>query len=155
MCGLALRGRQVLPCVVGGQVELAGAARDVDAAADGHEPVIGRQGLARFACHLVQAVVGHVDAGDDLVQHSLMDGRVAAVAFELMFVAVQLFEQVAFQIGPRGHIHDLEQGGQGVVMINGSFAPHQRAHALEQVFKAQHGAHAFVEGVFVEDQQAT
>ena len=43
----------VLPRVVGGQVEFAGAARDADAAADAHEPVVFGERLAGLAGQVV------------------------------------------------------------------------------------------------------
>ena len=48
--------RELLPGVVGRQVELAGPAGDADAAADAHQPVVRRQRLAGLALHLVEAV---------------------------------------------------------------------------------------------------
>ena len=41
--GAAARGVELLPGVVGRQVELAGAAGNADAAADAHQPLVGRQ----------------------------------------------------------------------------------------------------------------
>ena len=145
----------MLPLVVGRQVELARARGDADAAADAHQPVVGLQALACFAGGLLQGVVADLDAAQHLVQHGFVDGGVAAVAHELLFVAVQIAQQVGFEVGPRGHVHHFKDGGQRVVVVHRVFAPHEQGQALEQVFKPQHRADALAQWVFVDDQRAT
>ncbi len=139
----------LLPGVVGGQVERAGAAGDADAAADAHQPLVGRQRLAGLARGLVEVLEGHVDARDDVVERRLGDGRIAAVARELLLVAIELLEDIRLQVGPGGDVHDLEHRGQRVMVVDRVVACDQAGHAVEQVFEAKHRADAFVERVFV------
>jgi hypothetical protein len=61
-------------------------------------------------------------------------------------MAVQLLEQVALEVGPRGHVHDLEDRGQRKVVVHRCVAWHQLAQPVEQVLQPQHRADAFVEG---------
>jgi hypothetical protein len=75
-----------------------------------------------------------------------------AIALQLRAMAVQFLEQIALQIGPRGHIHDLEDRGQRKVVIHRCVALHELAQPVEQMLQPKHRADAFVERILVEDQ---
>ena len=68
--GAAGAGVAVLPGVIGRQVELAGAARNADAAADAHEPVVLGQRLAGLAGQVVERGEVAIELAHDLVQHA-------------------------------------------------------------------------------------
>jgi hypothetical protein len=67
-------------------------------------------------------------------------------------VTIQFLEQVALQVGPGRHIHDLEDRGQRKVVVHRRVARHQLAQPVEQMLQPKHRANAFVERVLVEDQ---
>ena len=92
-----------------------------------------------------------IELAHDLVQHAFGDGRVAAVAVEGLLLLVQVLHHVGLQVGARRHVHDLEDRGQRVVMIDGVRARHQLAETAEQVLQPQVGPDAFVERIFVQD----
>ena len=153
--GAAFLGLELLPGVVGGQIKFTGASGNADAAADAHEPVVAGECLARFAGQVVQAVEGVVNFGDHAVECLLGHRGVAAVAIDDGFLALQIFQQIAFQVSARGHVHHFKHGDQGEVVVHGRIAAHELAQAVEQMLKPQHGADALVERIFVEDQGAS
>ena len=144
----------VLPGVVGGQIEATGATRNTRAAADTHEPFVFGQRLTCLARQGVKAGEAVVQLGNDAVQHRLGNRRVATVGVENVFLLFQIFQHLGLQVGPGGHIHDLENRGECVVVLQGVNAGHQLPQALEQLFESQVGPDAFVEGVFVQDHAA-
>mmetsp|Transcript_20611 Transcript_20611/g.38475 ORF Transcript_20611/g.38475 Transcript_20611/m.38475 type:complete len:235 (-) Transcript_20611:219-923(-) len=144
-------GQQLLPVVVGRQVELAGAARDADTAADAHQPFIARQRSTGLAVQGVEALERTVDAADGLVQSGLVDAWAAAVGNELGLVLLELFQQIALQVGARSDVQDLEEGDQREMVIQRGVALQQRTESVEQVFEAKHRADALVERVLVQD----
>ena len=112
-------GRGVLlPSVIGRQVKLAGAARNVDAAADAHQPFVAGQHLTGLALERIEAAEGMVNAAGDGVQHALSNAGVASVSLQQGAVTVQLLEQVALEVGARRDVHDFEDGGQRKVVVN-------------------------------------
>ena len=149
--GLAFRARAMLPVVVGGQVEFAGATRNADAAADAHEPVVFRQALARLAVHGIEVGETLFELADHLVQGVLGNGRVAAVAVEVLLVLLDVLEHIGFHVRPRRHVHDLEDRLDREVVVEGVFPGHQLSQAPEQVFEPEISPNAFVERVFVQD----
>ena len=104
---------------------------------------------AGLAGRLVEILEGAVDARDDLVERGFGDRRIAAIARELLLVALELLEHVGLEVGARGDVHDLEHRRQRVVVVDRVVARDQAGHAVEQVFEAKHRADAFVERVFV------
>jgi hypothetical protein len=108
--------------------------------------------LRMLALQLVQALEGVVDAADDPVERGLRNAGVATEAVQLRAVALEFLQQVALDVGTRGHVHDLEKGGEREMMVHRRVARHQLAEAVEQVLEPQHRADAFVEGVLVQDQ---
>ena len=86
IAGALARRFELLPGVVGGQVELAGAARNADAAANAHQPVVLGQRLAGFARGSIECFEAGLNLTNDLVQRSLGNGRVAPVTHEYLFL---------------------------------------------------------------------
>src|SRR6185369_16702332 len=149
--GLAPARVTVLPGVVRRQVEFAGAPRNADPAADAHEPFVVRQRLACLARQQVQGREASFEFADDLVQHRFGNGWIAAITVEEVFLFFQVLHRIGLQVRARRHIHDFENRGECVVMIDRVRTRDQLPKAAEQVLQAQVGANAFVEGVFVED----
>src|SRR5690606_23322847 len=105
--------------------------------------------------HLLQRRMRLFDAAKHLVEHAFLHGGVAAPGHELVLVAVELLEQVALEVGAGGHVHHFKDGDQREMVVDRAVAPHQVMQAREQVFQPQHGADAFVEGIFVKNQRTT
>ena len=78
--------------MVGRQVKLAGATRDGCAASNAVEEFTFAQGAAHFANHVVQRFKALVELFNDQVKGLLRNGGVAPVAIELLFVALNVFE---------------------------------------------------------------
>ena len=135
--------------MVAGQVKGAGAARDAGAVADGHQPFVLDQQLAGFAILGTQLGMGRVDLANDLVQHIDGNHRVVAVGVELLALAFQILEQIGFQIAAGSHVHHLEQGGDGKVVVNVRVALQEYVKPAQQILQAEVGSHTFVEGVLV------
>ena len=108
--------------------------------------------MAGFTHHFDQAGIGVVDARHHFVEQLLGNRRVAAIAVQLHLVTIQLFEQVGFQVGAGGDIHDLENGDQGEMVIEWRVAGHQLTEAVKQMLQSQHRADALVEWVLVKNQ---
>ena len=144
----------VLPSVVGGQVKTAGAARNTRTAADAHEPFVFGQSLACFAGQADQAANAVVHLRDDFIQHRFGNRGVAAVTVEYVLLFFQVLQHIRLQVCTRTHIHDLENGGESVVVLQCLLAGEQVAQALEQLLQSQVGPDAFVKGVFVQDHAA-
>jgi len=149
--GLSAGRAVVLPGVVGWQVKFARASGNPGAAANAHEPVVLGEGLSGLARQPVQGHKTVVELLNDLLQCRLRDGRIAPVAGEQLFLLVQIFQDIGFQIGPHGHVHDFEQRGQREVMVQWVVARHQFAQPAEQVFQPQVGPDAFIEWVLVQN----
>jgi hypothetical protein len=107
--------------------------------------------LPSLARHTGQARETMVHLGHDAVEGAFGDGRVAAKAMQDLALPLEVLEQVGFEVGARADVHDLEDGRQGVVVVDRRFTRHQLGKPPEQVFEAQVGPDALVEGVFVED----
>ena len=89
--------------------------------------------------------------GNDFIEYRLSNGRVAPVAVEHMFLFFQVLQYVRLQVGAGTHIHDLEDRGECVVVLQGLLAREQVAQSLEQLLQSQVGSDAFVKRVFVQD----
>ena len=137
------------PGVVAGQIEGAGAAGNARAIADGHQPFVLDQQLTGFTILLAQLGVGGVDLTNDFVEHLDGNHRAGAVGVELLTLALQVFEQIRLQIGARSHIHDLEKRGDRKMVIDIAVALQEHIQTAQQILQPQVGAHAFVEGVLV------
>ncbi len=148
---LALRSVEVLPMEIGGQIEFAGATGNADAAADGHQPVVLRQALAGLAWYIGNLRKAGVELTDHGVKRRFGDCRVAPKTRQGLLLSIEVLEHVRFHVGARGHIHDLEQCLDRVVVIQRVLARHQHSQPFEKLLEPQIGADAFVEGVFVED----
>jgi hypothetical protein len=81
----------------------------------------------------------------------LGNGGIAPVAVELVLVLFDVLENIGFEIGTRGHVHDLKNGDQRVVVVQRMLARNQLAQPPKQLLQAQVGSEAFVKGVFVKD----
>jgi hypothetical protein len=66
-------------------------------------------------------------------------------------VTLEVFEDVRLQVSPAACIHQLKQGGERKVVVNGVIARDQFFKSLKQVFQTQVSAYTFVEGMFVQD----
>src|SRR5215207_478636 len=93
-----------------------------------------------------------VEAGHDNVERLHRDRWVAAIGIELILVALEFLQQIGLQVSPRSDIHDLEDRGEGEVMIDWRVASHQLPEAIEQVLEPQHRANALVDWVLVEHE---
>jgi hypothetical protein len=110
--------RPVLPGIVGRQIEFAGTPGDADTAADAHEPVVVRQGVAGLAGHAGQAGEAVLDLRDDAVERLLRDGRIAPEAVQDLALPIQVLQQVGLQVGTCANVHDLEDRRQGIVVVD-------------------------------------
>ena len=141
----------VQPVVVGGQVELAGAARDPGALLDRHQPVVLAQVLADLAGHREQRRGGLLDVAQHAVERVLGDLRVVAEGQQHLLLPLEFLQQVRLQVRAARHLQDLEQREQRDVVVERIGARDEVARALEQVLQAQQRADALVERVFVGD----
>ena len=92
-----------------------------------------------------------VDARQQIIQHRFGHRRVAAVACELLLVALKFFQDVRFQIGAATHLHNLKQGGECKVVVNLGGAQQQLFEPTQQVLQSQISADTLVEWVFVKN----
>ena len=68
-----------------------------------------------------------------------------------LFLFFQVFQDVGFQVRARSDIHDLEDRGECVVVLQCLLCGDQIAQPLEQLLQAQIGSDTFIEWVFVQD----
>ncbi len=148
---LALLLRQMLPGVIGGQVEFAGAAGNARPAADRHEPFVVLQALAHAAVLLTERLVGLIEFAEHGIERGLGHRRIAAIADEGLPMAFEFLEDFRLEILAACDIHDLEQGDQREMVMLRQGALLQHIGSAEQVFQPEQGAHAFVQGVFVQN----
>ena len=94
-----------------------------------------------------------VQLGDHFVQRGLGNGRVAAVTVEHVFLFFEVLQDLGFQVSPTTDIHDLEDRGDRIVVIDGFIALGQLAETTEQMFKSQVSPDAFVEWILVKDHR--
>jgi hypothetical protein len=90
--------------------------------------------LAGSAGQSAESLKAGVKPTDNFVQHALGNGGVAPVAIEHVFLFIQVFEHVRFEVGPGANVHHLKNGGEGVVVVNGVFARDQLEEADEEMF---------------------
>ena len=141
----------VLPRVIGGQVKIAGAARNAGAAAQAFEPLV----LFERAAKLIGCVIEGVDAGAELFDQVFQQiggniGVAAKVAHDLA-LAFQVFQDISLELGAGADAQNLKQGDQRKVVIELVGALNERENPLKQLLKTQISANSFVKRVFVED----
>ncbi len=141
----------VQPVVVGGQVELARAARDAGALLDAHQPLVLAQVLADAAAHAEQTVGGFLDGTGHLREDVLVDVGIAAECVHDLLLALELLEQVRLEVGAAGDFHDLEEREERRVMLGRLRPIEEETRALEQVLEPEHRADALDERVLVSD----
>ena len=92
-----------------------------------------------------------VQLGDHFVQRRLGNGGVTAITVEHVFLFFKVFQNLGFQVSAATDIHDLEDRGDCVMVIDGFIALGQLTEATEQMFKSQVSPYAFVEWILVKD----
>ena len=145
---------EMLPGVIGRQVEFAGATRYADAAANGREPFVLGKGMADFSLHLLQLRKAVLYFVQRLQERRFGNGGVALVAGKALLLAIQIAHDFGLEVGAAGYIEDFEQRDQGKVVVNGLVALLQMRKTVKQPLQPQPGADAFIEGVFVQDHLA-
>ena len=145
--GHALLKGQLQPVVIRGEVEGAGAAGYEHALLYAHEPFVFTQVLAEFLLDFLQILGG-------LVEVVLLGGGVVLLAFglgNLLALAFELLQDVEFEFGAGGAIHDFEQGAEGGVVCPRVWVADGGVEAGKEVLEAQEVADAFGQGVFEGD----
>ncbi len=110
-------GSLVQPPVVGGQVELADAARRSAVRcliAISHSLSQVRADLARLR---EQLRVDGVDLPEQVVERVLVDLRVLAQRRQHLLLPLELLQEVGLQVRARGDVRDLEQREQRAVVV--------------------------------------
>ena len=142
---------EFLPGVVGRQVKFAGAAGNAGAAAQAFEPVVLAQFLAQFARGIGQVEQAFFELLEQALQDFGGDGRVAAVGGHGLALAVQVFENVGFEVRSAADVEDFKQRDQGEMVVQRVIALLQRKEAGKQMLQTQIGANFFVKRIFVQN----
>ena len=117
------------PEVVGGQVELAHAARYAGPLLDRHQPFVVAQLLTDLAHHVVEAGMRLIDVAHDRGEHLLVDLGARAERVHHLLLTLELLQEIGLEVGTAGDIQDLEHREQRHVMLGGSAARGRTAHA--------------------------
>ncbi|MNT21859.1 hypothetical protein D3C72_1572140 [compost metagenome] len=99
--------------------------------------------------------MGTVQLCNDLVEH--VDGNHGAgtVGVELLALAFQVLEQVCLQVSARSHVHDLEQRGDGEMVVYIGAALQKYIQPAQQILQPEVRAYAFVKWVLVNNHRKT
>ncbi|MNT19151.1 hypothetical protein D3C72_1543950 [compost metagenome] len=150
--GQALFGAAFLPGKVGRQVEFTGAPRDDGAATDAHQPFIVADILPRLALRRHQGTADTVEFTEDGVQGFRFHVRIAAVTEQALALALEFLQQVGLQVGATRHFEHIENSCQGNMVLHCMLLLDEELEFVVQVFQPQQGTYAFVERVFVDNQ---
>ena len=143
--------RLLQPVVIRGQVELADAAGNVGALPDAHQPLVLAQLLPDLARGLEQSRGGLVDLPQHVVERFLRHLGIVAQRLERVLLALQLLQQVGFEVGAPRHLEDLEDRKQRDVVLVRVVLVQEIVDALEQILEPQQRAHALAQWILVAD----
>src|SRR3569623_1390644 len=149
--GDAPGGGTLQPEMVGGQVEVAGAARDAQALFDAVEKLVLAQLLAHLAVQGVHAVDQLVEFVEQRAETGAIDAGRVLQRGEGAHLPFELYHHLGLEIGAVEDGENVEQADERIAAV-----PHRRPFEvseefLEQMFQPQESANSFVERLFVND----
>lgn len=121
-------------------------------AANTHQPFIVADILPRLALRRHQGAADTVEFTEDGVQGFRLHIRIAAVAQQALALAFEFLQQVGLQVGAAGHFEHVENSCQGNMVLHCMLLLDEELEFVVQVFQTQQGTYAFVERVFVDNQ---
>src|SRR3569623_871644 len=147
--GDAPGGGTLQPEMVGGQVEVAGAARDAQALFDAVEKLVLAQLLSHLAVQGVHAVDQLVEFVEQLAETGAIDAGRVLQRGEGAHLPFELFHHLGLEVGAVEDGENVEQADERIAAV-----PHRRPFEvsekfLEQMFQPQESTDSFVERLFV------
>lgn len=149
-----------LPLLAIGMVTLlhppqVGAAGNGHALLDIHQPFIVTQLMAKFAGVFQLAAHGRFDLTQYFVQRVFGDGGIVAQRLQRKALALQILDQLGFEVAARAQLGHVEQRLQGDMVLVGAVGVAEVGQPTKQLLQPQQDAHTFDNGKFKADHKAT
>ena len=118
---------------------------------DAHQPFVLAQLLPDLAGRLEQPRRGLVDLPQHVVERFLGHLGVVAQGLQRLLLALELLQEVRFQVGAARDLEDLEDREQRDVVLLRFVLVQKIIDALEEILEPQQRAHALAQWIFVAD----